>query len=116
MAEVASLPMDKSYSKTLREDVTIFMLQENHNDRGRFLTVTTYGGLRHKVHVVIPADCDMWGWRGSFDGRDFSEDSEGVTVPPMCESQGETHRVGMSSISDTLQAIGVSTLSREVED
>ena len=64
MAEVASLPMDKSYSKTLREDVTIFMLQENRNDRGRFLTVTTYGGLRHKVHVIIPVDCDMWGWCG----------------------------------------------------
>ena len=46
----------------------------------------------------------------------FQKTQEGVTVPPTCESQGETHRVGMSSISDTPQVIGVSTLSREVED
>ena len=59
MAKVVSLPMDK----LLREDGTVFVFQKNRNDRGRFLTVMTYGDLRHKGHVVVPVGRDMWGWR-----------------------------------------------------
>ena len=64
MAEVASGPMDKSFSKTFREHGTVFVLQKNHNDRGRYLTVTAYGNKRHQGHVVVPAGRDLWGWRG----------------------------------------------------
>ena len=64
MAEVVTLPLNKSYSKTLRENGTVFVLQKNRNDRGWFLTVTEYGGSRNKGHVVILVGRDMWGWRG----------------------------------------------------
>jgi hypothetical protein len=64
MEEVVTFPLQKSYSKTIRENGTVFVLQKNHNDRGWFLTVTGYGGSRHKGHLVIPAGRDMWGWRG----------------------------------------------------
>ena len=59
MEEVVTFPLQKSYSKTIRENGTMFVLQKNRNDRGWFLTVTAYGGSRHKGHMVIPAGRDM---------------------------------------------------------
>ncbi len=64
MTDVSAQPPKHSFSKTLREDGRVFVLQKNRNDHGKFVLVMEYGTQRSKGSIVILEWHDRWGWRG----------------------------------------------------
>ena len=59
MAEAANTSPDKHLLKTFREANKVFVIQKQHNERGRFILMKEFGVSKNKGYIVIPEGKDV---------------------------------------------------------
>jgi hypothetical protein len=64
LLEVATLSRDQNAFRSFREGNKVFVIQNQRNDMGNFVTVTVLEDSKGRGGVIIPEGKDSWGWCG----------------------------------------------------